>query len=148
MGTIMVMAKDKPCRICGKLCYGKYCFEHSTNSPSKKYSKVYRWRKSRGLDNWGINGMEYFKSFLWNTRTLLHKLLNRCYYTIRDNPLVYFSLCGFIGSIFIDADHLVSRPFEMSRPFHIPILILVGCILLYSYTHMYRRFHKVSVKEK
>ena len=74
-------------------------------------------------------------------------LLNQLYDSCRKHPFFYFFLVGLSGSIFIDSDHLVSKALGMSRPFHLPILILVGCILCYSYAHCNRCFHKSMLKE-
>jgi hypothetical protein len=79
-------------------------------------------------------------------KVILERLFNRAYDTVRSHPLVYFSICGLFGSIFIDWDHLFSETLKMARPFHLPILILVGCILCYSYAHMYRCIHKVGLE--
>ena len=90
--------------------------------------------------------MGILKKLFWNTRSLLHKLLTGCYNTLRVHPFCHCIVYGSLG-VLIDADHLISRPLSMGRPFHIPLFIAIWVVFIVYVTYCSRRFHGVSVKE-
>jgi len=93
------------------------------------------------------NDMEYNKILSWNPGKILHRLWNRIHHKVRVYSFPIFCVYGISG-VLIDLDHVIGKEIQISRPLHLPYLIIVGIICISYHTYHHRRFHNVSIRRQ
>jgi len=82
---------------------------------------------------------EVLSDIFWYTEKIFHGLFPELYGSLYVHPLFILCLFGVVG-VLVDVDHLVSRYFKMSRPFHIPVLFIIWvCVFCYG-AHLFGLF--------
>jgi len=62
------------------------------------------------------------------------------------NPLFILLVLGLAG-ILLDLDHFIIKQLQMVRPLHLPYWIASGIICFSYCAYIYRRVHKIGLKE-
>ena len=102
-------------------------------------------KKGKNVTRFYRSNNKILSRFHGRTNALLSGLVFGTHNSMRVYPFLIFCVFGLAG-VLVDLDHFVSPALKVSRPLHLPYLIIVGCICIGYHTYVHRWFHNNSLK--